>query len=160
MKAEVKPQHEWLAKLVGQRDYRMVHPVDEKGDVAELRGTETVRRIGSVWVVAEGHGLMPAGEPATMLLTLGFDPRKDRFVGTWIGSMMSHLWLYDGELDAAGKVLTLHSTGPSFDNPSATARYKDVIEIIGDNYRTFSGFAEQPGGEWRQLMTMHYHRRT
>ena len=57
---------------------------------------------------------MPGGGPATTLMTLGYDPEKKRFVGTWIGSMMTHLWIYDGALDAAGKVLTLDAEGPSF----------------------------------------------
>ena len=35
-----------------------------------------------------------------MIMTLGYDPQKKRFVGTLIGSMMTHLWVYDGALDA------------------------------------------------------------
>ena len=56
---------------------------------------------------------MPDGKPSTMIVTLGFDPEKKRFMGTFIGSMMTHLWIYDGELDTAGKVLTLNAEGPS-----------------------------------------------
>jgi hypothetical protein len=35
---------------------------------------------------------MPGGGAATMFLTLGYDPQRERYVGTWIGSMMTHLW--------------------------------------------------------------------
>jgi Protein of unknown function (DUF1579) len=31
---------------------------------------------------------------------------KKRFVGTWIGSMMTYMWVYDGELDRSERVLT------------------------------------------------------
>jgi len=41
------------------------------------------------------------------MMTLGYDPQKKRYLGTWIGSMMSHLWVYEVELDASGSVLTL-----------------------------------------------------
>ena len=43
----------------------------------------------------------------TTLMTLGYDPRKKRFVGTFVGSMMTNLWIYDGELDKDERVLTL-----------------------------------------------------
>ena len=45
-------------------------------------------------------------------MTLGYDPVQKRFVGTFIGSMMTHMWIYNGTLDAAGKVLTLDTEGP------------------------------------------------
>ena len=45
--------------------------------------------------------------------------------------MMTHLWVYDGALDAAGKVLTLDAEGPSFTGDGTTAKYQDVIEIEG-----------------------------
>ena len=44
---------------------------------------------------------MPGGGTATTMMTLGDDPQKKRFVGTWVGSMMTYLSVYDGELDAA-----------------------------------------------------------
>jgi uncharacterized protein DUF1579 len=46
-------------------------------------------------------------------MTLGYDPEKKQYVGTWVGSMMSYLWVYDGSLDAEEKVLTLNAEGPS-----------------------------------------------
>ena len=58
-----------------------------------------------------------------MIMTLGYDPQKKRYVGTWIGSMMTHLWVYDGALDAAGKVLTLDAEGPAW---PATGRWRST----------------------------------
>ena len=46
--------------------------------------------------------------------------------------MMTHLWGYDGELAASGKVLTLNAEGPDMSPgaaPGKLARYRDVIEI-------------------------------
>ncbi len=67
---------------------------------------------------------MPGGDPATMLMSLGYDPAKKRFVGTWIGSMMTNLWVYDGELDPTGKILTLNAEGPSFTDKDKVAKYQ------------------------------------
>lgn len=60
---------------------------------------------------------MPGCGRTTTLMTLGYDPQKQRYVRTWIGSMMTYLWVYDGgELDLAETVLRLNSEGPAIDN--------------------------------------------
>jgi hypothetical protein len=40
----------------------------------------------------------------------------------WIGLMMTYLWVYDGELDADERVLTLNAEG------SSMAREDDAIQ--------------------------------
>lgn len=34
---------------------------------------------------------MPGMGTIVMQITLGYDPNKKRFIGTWLGSMMNHL---------------------------------------------------------------------
>jgi hypothetical protein len=91
-------------------------------------------------------------------MTLGYDPVKKRYVGTFIGSMMTHMWVYDGQLDAAGKVLTLDTEGPSFTAEGKMARYKDVIELKDDNHRTLSSSFLGDDGQWHHFMTANYRR--
>jgi hypothetical protein len=92
-------------------------------------------------------------------MTLGYDAARKRYVGTFIGSMMSHLWLYDGSLDAAGKVLTLDSEGPSFSGDGKMAKYQDIIEIKGRDERTLSSQVLGDDGKWRHFMTATYRRK-
>ena len=91
-------------------------------------------------------------------MTLGYDPRSKRFVGTFVASMMTHLWLYNGTLDQAGKVLTLDCEGPSFSGGDTLAKYQDVIEFIDDDHRVLSSRILQANGEWQHFMTAHYRR--
>jgi hypothetical protein len=100
---------------------------------------------------------MPDGSPATTILTLGYDPDKRRFAGTWIGSMMTYLWVYDGELDSAGRVLTLNCEGPGMEG--GTAKYRDVHEIVDDGHRVMTSHLQQADGSWVQFMTAHYRRK-
>ena len=53
-----------------------------------------LRRIG------EGEGECPDGTMAKSIITLGYDPEKQRFVGTFVASMTTHLWPYDGSSKA------------------------------------------------------------
>jgi hypothetical protein len=159
MQAETLPQHRWLQKLVGEWTYEHECVTGPDQPVEKLRGVETVRGIGALWVAGEGRGPMPDGEMATMVLTLGYDPARGRFVGTWVGSMMTHMWVYEGTLDEAGKVLTLNAEGPSFTDPKKTARYQDIITLINDDHRTLTSRCLGEDGAWHQFMRADYHRK-
>ena len=92
------------------------------------------------------------------MMTLGFDNAKKRFVGTFIGSMMTNLWIYDGQLDAAGKLLTLQAEGPSFAGDGSMTQYKDAIEIKSRSIRVLSSTYLAPDGKWQTFMTSNYRR--
>jgi len=157
MQAEPQKEHRWLHKLVGDWTYETDEQPGHPGPKAT--GTESVRSLGGLWVLAEGKGEMPGAGPVTTLMTLGYDPEKKRFVGTWIGSMMTHMWVYDGELDSAGGVLTLNSEGPSMAGDGKTARYQDVIQFKSDDHRTLTARTLDENGKWQQFMTAEYRRR-
>jgi hypothetical protein len=159
MFAEPQKEHHWLQKLVGEWTYENECPGELGKPPQKLTGTESVRSLGGLWVLAEGHGQMPDGKPATMLMPLGYDPAKQRYVGTWIGSMMTHLWVYDGSVDASGKVLTLNAEGPNFTQPGKTAKYQDIITLVTDDHRTLTSRTLGDDGKWTQFMEAHYRRR-
>ena len=159
-KVEPQKEHEWLQILVGEWTVESeTAPEPDSPPVAPW--TETVRSLHGIWIVAEGQGELPCGGgPATTVMTLGYDPQKNRYVGTWIGSMMTHLWVYDGELDATGKILSLYSEGPDMmGGGGKMVKYKDVIELKSDDHRLLSGHVLGEDGQWNQFMTTHYRRK-
>jgi hypothetical protein len=124
----------------------------------KFRTTESVRSLGGFWILAEGRGQMPDGTAATTMMTLGYDPQKQRYVGTFIASMMTHLWRYDGALDGSERVLTLDTEGPSMAAPGKMARYRDVIEVESDDHRVLTSHMQGDDGKWHLFMTAHYRR--
>jgi hypothetical protein len=161
MQAEPQREHHWLQRLVGEWTFEVETRDLKDSDQPPVRttGTESVRSLGGLWTIAEGQGEMPGGGPETSVITLGYDPRTRRFVGTWLGSMMTHLWICDGWLDAAERVLTLESEGPSMAGDGTLAKYRDVIEFQNDDHRMLTAHALGEDGEWRQFMTAHYRRK-
>lgn len=157
-KVELQKEHEWLQILVGEWTMDDEKAAEAGQQQPACTWTETVRSLHGVWILGEGRGEMPGGGAATTMLTLGYDPQKKRFVGTWIGSMMTHLWVYDGWLDEAGKILTLESDGPDMTDPGKTAKYRDVIELKSNDHRVLTSQMLGEDGEWRQFMTAHYRR--
>ena len=160
MKAEPQKEHHWLQQLVGEWNYEHEAAMAPDKPKEKFTGTESVRSLGGLWTIGEGTGPMPDGGTANTLMTLGYDPQKKRFVGTFVGSMMTQMWVYEGSLDAAGKILTLDTEGPNF-APGATGmtKYKDIIEFVGDDYRTLTSRMLGPDGEWHEFMTAHYRRK-
>jgi hypothetical protein len=125
LQAGPQREHQWLQKLVGEWSYEAEALMEPGKPSEKCRGTESVRSLGGLWILAEGQGEMPCGGNATMVMTLGYDPLKKHYVGTWVGSMMTHLWIYDGALDADGRALTLDSEGPDMSAEGRMARYRE-----------------------------------
>lgn len=154
-KPEPHPEHEWLAKLAGEwtmeGEAQMGPSNPEK-----FGGTESARMLGELWLLVDGKGEMPGGgSPSTSLMTLGYDPQKQKYVGTFLVSMMTHMWIYEGTRE--GNVLTLDTVGPGMDG--APAQYRDTIEVISDDHRTMKSEIQGTDGAWTQIMTMHLRRK-
>ena len=159
MQAEPQKEHEWLQKLVGEWTSEIEMAMGPDKPAEKCVGTESVRSIGGLWVACEGRGKMPDGGPAITIMTLGYDPAKKRYVGTFIGSMMTHMWLYEGSLDGSGKVLTLDTEGPDFATEGKMTKYKDVVEFKTDDHRLLSSHMLGDDGKWTGFMTAHYRRK-
>lgn len=160
MKTEPQKEHHWLHKLVGDWSYEIEAIMEPDQPSEKSTGTESVRSLGGLWVIAEGEGEMGEGETATTVMTLGYDPQRQRYVGTWIGSMMTYLWVYDGEMDAAERVLTLNSEGPAMAGTGKLAKYRDVIEFKSDDHRVLRSYLLGDDGEWHGFMTANYRRQS
>ena len=159
MKTDPQKEHQWLHKLLGEWTSEVEATMEPGKPPERFEGSESVRSVGGLWILAEGRGDMPGVGHATTLMTLGYDPRQGRYVGSWIGSMMTHLWVYDGALDAAGKVLTLSAEGPDMADQAKTAKYRDVIELKSDDHRVLTSHVLGDDGAWHQFMTAHYRRK-
>ncbi len=156
---KITKEHAWLQRLVGSWTGEGTAEMGPGQPPQAWTVEETVRAIGEPWVQAESHGTMPDGSPSLMQITLGFDPDRQRFTGTFVGSMMTYLWVYDGELDAAGRVLTLNAEGPSMTGEGKMAKYQDIVELIGDDERLLTSQIQLPDGSWQKFMTARYRRK-
>jgi Protein of unknown function (DUF1579) len=155
---EPTPEHEWLLQLVGDWDFESDCVMGPDQPALKSTGKQTTRSLGSLWTLGEMKSAIPDGQPMRCVMTLGYDPAKQRFVGTFIASCMTHLWPYDGQLDAARKVLTLDSVGPSFVGDGTMANYHDIIEIIDKDQYLLISQLQNPDGSWTQFMVAKYTR--
>ncbi len=156
MQVEITEQHKWLQQLVGRWAFDMSCVMGPDQEPEKSTGAETLIALGGLWVIGEGGG--GEGDQAwASRLTLGYDPAQQRFVGTFVASMMTHLWLYNGTLDDAGTTLTLDTEGPNMTD-GRMAKYQDLYTITGPDGRTLTSRMLGPDGEWVEFMTATYRR--
>ena len=159
MQLEVHKEHEWQQQLVAEWTAEKTCSKGPDQPPSETKGMEAVRSLGGVWTLGEGQGECPDGTPVTSLMTLGFDPTRGRFVGSFIASMMSMIWHYDGALSADGKSLVLDTEGPSMAGDGTMVKYQDIITILSPAHRTMTSRALGADGQWNEFMTAQYRRK-
>ena len=158
MNNEPQKEHQWLLKLTGNWTYEAEATMKPGEPPAKSGGKQSNRSLGGFWIIGEGEGEMPGCGVAKSILTLGYDLLKERYVGTWVGSMMSQMWVYDGRLDAGENVLTLDTEGPGMDDQSKLGKYQDVLEFKNDDHWILKSQALGADGTWHVFMTAHYRR--
>ncbi len=150
-------EHEWLGRLVGKW-HATLEMFKEPGRPPEKsEGSETVRTVGGFWIVSEYTGTFME-QPFRGLLTLGYDPGSKSYVGTWIGSMESQLWTYEGTLDPTGNILTLETEGACAMAPGKPTRFREVIELKDKDHRRFISSMLGDDGKWVTTMICNYTR--
>lgn len=155
---EPQDQHRWLLQLVGEWNYQHECSMGPDQPPMKSSGKQTTRALGELWILGDISGTSPGGSEVWSVITLGFDPAKARFVGTFVSSCMTHLWPYNGSLDASGKVLTLDSEGPSFAGDGSMTKYQDIIEIIDHDHHTMKSQFQNADGSWTHFMHGTYQR--
>ncbi|MFN8506599.1 MAG: DUF1579 domain-containing protein [Dehalococcoidia bacterium] len=156
MNPESTAEHRWLQQLLGEWTFEgAFHMPPDDNNEARTSGTQSFRPLG-VWVM----GTMaepPGGANDESVISLAFDSEKGRFVGTFLSSMSTHIWLYEGDLDAGANSLVLNADGPSMDGTPGTQHYQDIIDISGPASYVMRSRVETPDG-WVEFMRLTFTR--
>jgi len=156
---EPQKEHAWLQDLIGEWTFEGQATMEPGKPPEKFKGAESVRGLGGLWILGEGTSEMPGGCVGSTLTTLGYDPAKNKYVGTFIASMMTHLFVYEGAMDKTGSTLTLQTQGPHMAAEGKLAQYKDVIELKGSAHRVLRSYMLDDNGEWHRFMTADYRRK-
>ncbi|MGB7344466.1 MAG: DUF1579 domain-containing protein [Pirellulaceae bacterium] len=156
MFAKPQSEHEWLHQLVGNWDVHHACQMPD-GSQSTTTGKMICRSLGGMWLLCEGSGSSPDEGEWSSVMTLGFDPVKSKYVGTFVGSMMANIWNYEGEREADSNRVPLSTIGPKFDG-SGTCNYRDTLEIVDANTWRLSSEMQNDDGTWVQFMDGKHHR--
>ena len=153
-------EHAWLKQFIGEWESVAEMQMGPGMPTEKMQGTEKVEALGEMWIVSKLEGEMP-GEAGKMhgIMTLGFDPAKGEYIGTWVDSVNPYMWVYSGSVDETGKILTLNAVGPNMMGGEGMANYRDITEFKSADHRVLTSQAEGPNGTWVTFMTANYHRK-
>jgi hypothetical protein len=117
-------------------------------------GTMRTHLLGGKWLIADwstdsgdfvGHGVY------------GWDPAKQKYVGTWVDSMRTFLVTGEGTWDADARTMTFIYT---FELPGrGPITQREVTEKPSPDHHIFHSFISMNGAPETEFMTVHYTRR-
>jgi hypothetical protein len=151
-------EHGFLKEGAGTWDYVMKFKMGPDAPEQEIKGIETVQMLGEFWVIFDiktdnmmgmawhGHG------------TLGYDPDKKKYVGTFIDSLSPDRMLGEGTVDAAGKVLTMIWEGKDHETGKA-GKLREVSERKDKDNGTMTMYRTGADGKEVVHFTINYTRK-
>lgn len=145
-------EHQWLKKFVGEWTTTSKASIGPNQPPMECSGTIESRMIGEFWIVSEMQS-NPEGDPMRGLQTIGYDPAKKKYVGTWVDSMTNHMWLYEGNLDESGNKLTLEAEGPNFMADGKLTKFRDAYEFKTPDDIIVTSSVLGEDGQWFTFMS-------
>lgn len=156
MQVTPQPEHQWLERMVGEWTFTSSCSMGPGQPPMTSDGTAATVSLGGLWVVSEWRSPMPDGALMTSRMTVGYDPARGKYVGSFVASCMTHHWVYEGT--RAGDVLTLDADGPSFTDPKVMAKYQDIWEMPAGGPPVLRSQYLGPDGTWTEFMRADFRR--
>ena len=123
-------------------------------DPMVVKGTEKLEMFGGIWQMSEFKADM-GGVTFEGRGTVGYDPVKKKYIGTWIDSMNPYMSYMEGTYDESEKSMTMMMKGTGPDGKPMVG--KNVSENKDEKTRVFTMFNKTPGGdEWVKSMQITY----
>lgn len=157
MFTEPNDHHRWLQRFLGEWTFESSCDAGPDTEPMTSKGRETITAYSDLWIVADAEGDLPGGAGSmTWRLTLGFNPATDRYTGSWIGSPVAHMFVYDGARE--GDAIVLDTKGPDMADPTKLADYQDIYELLADDKRALRSRMKGDDGNWIEFMRAEYTR--
>lgn len=120
------PEHDFLKRFVGQWTSNSVCETGPNQPSIMCEGEMNCRMLGEFWMISESSSSMMDMQ-VQAVMTIGYDPEKKKYVGTWVDSAFNRLWNYEGTV--TGDTLTLDAQGPNFITGEQNIRYQDIYSF-------------------------------
>lgn len=149
-------EHEFLKDMEGTWDAEMKFQIPGAAEQTS-KGTETVVLVGGFWAVFDIKFADMMGGPWHGHGTIGYDPVKKKYVGSFVHSMAPFMSIGEGTADAGGKTMTMSwdGVGPS----GESEKMREVFEMKDKDNAVMTMYGAGPDGKEMKHFTMTYKRK-
>jgi hypothetical protein len=145
------PEHARLKQLEGEWIATLKSPGGDS------KGTMTYRmECGGLWLVSDFHADL-GGQKFQGRGLDGYDAQKKKYVSVWVDSMSPRPLIFEGDVDADKKELTMRGEGPGPDGKPV--KFKSVSRRVDADHETFKMFIVGADGTETEMMTIQYERK-
>jgi hypothetical protein len=88
---------------------------------------------------------------------IGYDNHTKKYVSTWMDSMSTHIYFFEGSGSADGKTITQECR---YDDPiKGPMKWRSVTRIVDDNTHVFEMYGSDKSGKEEKMMEITYTRK-
>ncbi len=152
------PHHKQLASKVGTWTTKTKSWMDPTQPPMESIGScRNTMLLDGRFLHEECTGSM-MGQPFTGIGLNGYDNHTHKYVSTWMDSMGTGIYLFEGTASADGKTITQLS---SYDDPmEGHMKLRAVTTIVDENSHIFEMFSTGKSGKEAKMMEIMYARKS
>jgi hypothetical protein len=149
--------HKLLAKMAGSWHTKTKSWMEPDKPPMESSGTcEQKMLLGGRFLQQEFTGEM-MGSTFTGIGVAGYDNHTRKYVSTWMDSMSTGIYFFEGTASADGKTITQESR---YDDPiKGPMNWRAVTKIVDDNTQVFEMYGIDKTGREEKMMEMTYTRK-
>ena len=148
-------QHQHMAADAGVWEGEMQMWMTPDAEPMTMPVTETNTMLdGGLWLFSDFQSGPYQGRG-----TFGYDVTKEKFVGTWVDNMSSHMSVMQGEMNEDGE-LVMYMTGVDPHTKKAR-KMKSVTKQTGEGQKEFTMYREgSTTGEWVKEFAINYSKKS
>jgi len=144
--------HKMLAKWVGSWITRTRVWMEPDKPPSEGTGACEQKMIFDGRYLQQEYTGEMMGSPFTGANIIGYDNHTKKYVSTWIDSMSTGIYYFEGTASPDGKIITQES---SYDDPvRGPTVWRSVTRIVDDNTLEYEMFLTPMGGKEEKMMEM------
>lgn len=150
--------HKLLAGMAGSWSVRSMCTMEPGKPPMESTGTSEQKMIlGGRFLQQEFNGEM-MGSPFTGIGFAGYDNHTGKYVSTWMDTMGTGIYYFEGTAGADGKTITQTC---SYDDPvRGPMKWRSVTRIVDNNTLEFEMYCTDNSGKEEKMAEMTYTRKT
>ncbi len=98
------------------------------------------------------------GQPFNGIGVTGYDNQKQKYVSTWMDSMSTSIFLFEGTGDTEGQVITQECQGE--DPVRGPMTWRSVTKVVDHDTHLFEMYGTVQGGKEEKMMEITYTRKS